>query len=80
LAKRRQKKLHVKQGWWTPLRPWPRGVRFEDGEVEREVGRYLPPPPAPIGAYGCAAGLCATSRFAESEFDERVGGVNAALD
>jgi hypothetical protein len=66
---RKQQKRVWERPWFEPLQPWPPGMRFEDGPVEPVVGRYLPPPPAPIGAYGGSGRMCIAARFAEPEID-----------
>jgi hypothetical protein len=59
--------------WWTSLRPWPPGMRFEDVDdialaFERLTDTVrLGPPPAPLGGYGCSARMAEESRFAEPE-------------
>jgi hypothetical protein len=60
--------------WWRPRRDWPRGLRFENVAAaaltfERLTDGGMPARPLPAGTYGCAADMCATSRFAESEID-----------
>jgi hypothetical protein len=65
----------MERHWWAPKRAWPADVKFEDVDAatlafERIADSDpLGPPPAPAGAYGCAAALCEMSRFAESEIE-----------
>jgi hypothetical protein len=50
MAQRMTSWFDTGRDWWTPRRPWPPGMHFEDGGVERTICRYLPPPPAPVGS------------------------------
>jgi hypothetical protein len=63
--------------WWQARRKWPPGVCFDNVSVAELVferltdGGGMPPQPIPAGAYGCAADMCAASRFAEPEIQGR---------
>jgi hypothetical protein len=61
------------RAWWTPRRPWPGSMHFEDGETERVLDRMLPLPELPAGTYVSTGELCIESQFAEGEYDDRVG-------
>jgi hypothetical protein len=64
---------HLAPPWWRLRRPWPGNPHFEDGETERVLDRTMPPPELPVGTYASTGALCTESRFAEGEFDDRVG-------
>ena len=63
---------YLGRAWWRPRRPWPRDLRFEDGETKRVLDRTMPAPELPVGTYASTGGLCIESRFAEGEVDARV--------
>jgi hypothetical protein len=51
---------------FRPLAPWPPGIRFLDGPVERILQNQLPPrPDGRRSCTGSTAGLTADSTFAE---------------
>jgi hypothetical protein len=47
------------------LAPWPVGLRFRDGPVERTLYGRLPPRPDAFSYTGSSAALAADSAFAE---------------
>ena len=50
--------------WFTPKRPWPPGMHFEDGPTERVIDRKMPPRPTQAGEYGSTGLRCIDSPFA----------------
>jgi hypothetical protein len=60
--------------WWQPRREWPPGMCFTDGPTERAIERGPVPLPEAAGMYGCAAGMCEASRFAEPEINNGISG------
>jgi hypothetical protein len=50
--------------WFLPKRPWPPGMKFEDGPTERILDRQMPARPAQPGDYGSTGLQCLGSPFA----------------
>jgi hypothetical protein len=57
--------IHAPRPEFRELAPWPAGLRFLDGPVERIKQNRLPPRPDSRSYAGSSAGLTADSAFAE---------------